>query len=101
MRWTPGKRSSNLEDRRGSGSGGLPIGRLGIGGTVVLLILSLVFKTDLTGMLGGGESPDATQPNAASGAIAAITRLRTTQGRRKSRRMIGSGINRSPSASLR
>ena len=70
MRWTPGKRSSNLEDRRGSGSGGLPIGRLGIGGTVVLLILSLVFKTDLTGMLGGGESPDATQPNAASGAIA-------------------------------
>jgi predicted metalloprotease len=71
MRWTPGKRSTNLEDRRGSGSGGLPIGRLGIGGTVVLLILSFVFKTDLSGMLGGGEAPSATQePNGPAGAVA-------------------------------
>jgi predicted metalloprotease len=58
MRWTPGKRSVNLEDRRGQrmtggrglGGGGM---RLGLGATVVLIILSLVFKVDLLGVLGG------------------------------------------------
>ncbi len=58
MRWTPGKRSSNLEDRRGqrlSGGGfGGGAGRLGLGATVVLVVLSLVFKQDFLGMLGGG-----------------------------------------------
>jgi uncharacterized protein len=43
MRWTPGKRSSNLEDRRGSGVG-MP---LGIGGTVIVLVLSLIFGPDV------------------------------------------------------
>jgi uncharacterized protein len=58
VRWTPGKRSSNLEDRRGqrlSGGGfGGGAGRLGLGATVVLVVLSLVFKQDFLGMLGGG-----------------------------------------------
>src|SRR6267142_1394247 len=41
MRWTPGGHSPNLEDRRSAGGG---MGRgLGIGGTVVLLALSLIF----------------------------------------------------------
>ena len=41
MRWTPEGRSANLEDRRSAGGG---MGRgLGIGGTVVLLALSLIF----------------------------------------------------------
>lgn len=41
MRWTPGGQSADLEDRRGSsGFGGAPFG---IGGAIVLLILSLVF----------------------------------------------------------
>jgi predicted metalloprotease len=43
MRWTPGGRSPNLEDRRGRGIG-MP---LGIGGTVVALILSLIFGRDI------------------------------------------------------
>src|SRR5687768_14080251 len=40
MRWTPGGRSPNLEDRRGRGGMGGP---LGIGGGLVTLILALLF----------------------------------------------------------
>ena len=62
MRWTPGGRSDNLEDRRsegGGGFGGLP--RVGLGGIVVLLVLSLIFKRDLlTPFLSSGG---AGQPN--------------------------------------
>ena len=45
MRWTPGGRSANIEDRRSSGLGGGGI-RLGLGGVIVLFILSVVFKRD-------------------------------------------------------
>jgi predicted metalloprotease len=49
MRWTPGGRSRNLEDRRSSGG----IGRgLGIGGTVVVLALSLITGRNLFNDLG-------------------------------------------------
>src|SRR5687767_2021350 len=49
MRWTPGGRSPNLEDRRSVGG----MGRgLGIGGTVVVLALSLIFGRDLFSDLG-------------------------------------------------
>src|SRR6185436_20230976 len=50
MRWTPGGRSPNLEDRRSLGGG---MGRgLGIGGTVVVLALSLLFGRNLFSDLG-------------------------------------------------
>ncbi|MEO6445191.1 MAG: neutral zinc metallopeptidase, partial [Gemmatimonadaceae bacterium] len=68
MKWKPGGRSSNLEDRRGAsgggggggfsfggGGGGMGGGKLGLGGVVVLLVLSLVFKQDFLGLGGGGE----------------------------------------------
>ena len=56
MRWTPGWRSSNVEDRRGQRAiGGLGVGRLGIGGVVLLLVLSLVFKRDFFSLIGGGS----------------------------------------------
>lgn len=42
MRWTPGGTSRNVEDRRGSGLG-MPVG---IGGSVILLVLSLLFGRD-------------------------------------------------------
>ncbi len=73
MRWTPGGRSRNLEDLRGGDGGGgggfrrpmLGGGGLGIGGILILLVLSFVFKQDLLSpFLGGGgvsmdASPDA------------------------------------------
>jgi len=59
MRWTPGGRSPNLEDRRSLGGG---MGRgLGIGGTVVVLALSLLFGRNLFSDLG-------VEPGVASGA---------------------------------
>ncbi len=59
MRWTPGGRSRNLEDLRGGGGGGSrrPMlgGGLGLGGILILLALSFVFKQDLLSpFLGGG-----------------------------------------------
>ncbi|HUQ49689.1 MAG TPA: neutral zinc metallopeptidase [Terriglobales bacterium] len=61
MRWTPGGRSSNLEDRRGGGGfggGGL---KLGIGGTLVLLVLSFVFKQDFFSMIDSGAAGAPTE----------------------------------------
>jgi predicted metalloprotease len=50
MRWTPGGRSSDLEDRRGGG--GLRLGGgIGIGGFILLLLLSLVFKRNFFTLL--------------------------------------------------
>ena len=57
MRWTPGRRSRNLEDRRGAR--GVGIGGLGIGGFLLLLVLSLVFKQDFFSLVGGGGAPAA------------------------------------------
>jgi len=63
MRWTPGGTSDDIEDRRddsGGGSGGFGgFGgvHLGIGGTILLLILSFVFKTNLFSLLSGGGAP--------------------------------------------
>jgi len=49
MRWTPGGRSTNLEDRRSGGGMGKG---LGLGGTVVVLALSLLFGRNLFTDLG-------------------------------------------------
>src|SRR5690242_6353243 len=70
MRWTPGGRSSNIEDRRGA-SGGFGGGMMpmGIGGTVVLLVLSLIFGRDFVG--GGSSVPQGQQD--ASGEVAPVS----------------------------
>ncbi|MBK9518867.1 MAG: neutral zinc metallopeptidase [Anaeromyxobacter sp.] len=54
---------SNVEDRRGARLGGAGA-KLGVGGTLVVLVLSLVFKQDLFAVLGGA----ADDPAAAAGA---------------------------------
>jgi predicted metalloprotease len=67
MRWSPRGRSRNLEDRRGArsvGLGGIP--GLGIGGVLLLLVLSIVFKQDFFSLVGGGtaEAPVGDVPPA-------------------------------------
>jgi Predicted metalloprotease len=59
MKWTPGGRSGNLEDRRSGGG----LGRgLGIGGTVVVLALSLLFGRNLFQDLGVSPGSAGTAP---------------------------------------
>ncbi|HXJ33399.1 MAG TPA: neutral zinc metallopeptidase [Candidatus Eisenbacteria bacterium] len=72
MRWRPGGRSADLEDRRGEDDGGgggprFPGGiRIGLGGIVVLLVLSVITGQNFLsildpGMTGGGGYDDAQQ----------------------------------------
>jgi len=62
MRWTPGGESQDIEDDRDSsgGGGGFQFGgiHLGIGGTIIVLVLSFLFRTNLFALLSGGV-PDA------------------------------------------
>lgn len=62
MRWTPGGDSSDIEDRRGQGGGsnfgGFSGRHLGIGGTLLLIVLSFVFRTNLFSVLDGGGTAD-------------------------------------------
>jgi hypothetical protein len=59
MRWTPGADRGNIEDRRGQRFGGMGIGRLGIGGVVLLLVLSLILKRDFFSLVSGGTGEAA------------------------------------------
>ena len=65
MRWSPGDRG-NIEDRRGSSAArmGMPIG---IGGFVLLLVLSWATGTDFLSLLNsGGQPTDSSAPAATS-----------------------------------
>jgi hypothetical protein len=86
MRWTPGGRSKNLEDMRGASSGGGGGGgfgggggggrRLGLGGLVVLIVLSVIFKQDL--ITGSGGLSDALPASSGGRHRAAQVRSRKT-----------------------
>ncbi len=76
MRWTPGGTSQDVEDRRDQGGGGFGGGfggggmRIGLGGLLILFVLSLIFKQNFFALLGGGAGPStgssvASQPNPA------------------------------------
>ncbi len=60
MRWTPGGVSDDIEDRRDDGGGGGFGGRhIGIGGILLLVVASVVFRRDLVTPFLGGGSPTA------------------------------------------
>ena len=68
MRWTPGGVSDDIEDRRddggggggyGFGGGGLGGRHIGIGGMLLLVVDSVVFRRDLVTQFLGGGSPTA------------------------------------------
>lgn len=74
MRWTPGERSSNLEDRRGvsaqgGGGGGVPIWLIfrllgtkwGIAAIILFFAINFFTGGALTRMLSGGAQPVASQ----------------------------------------
>lgn len=58
MRWTPGGISGNIEDRRGFrlGRGGAG---LGLGGMLILFVLSLLFGQDFLSLVSNGPEPAA------------------------------------------
>lgn len=82
MRWTPGRMSRNIEDRRGTGGGGIGMMGPGLGlGGVVLLVLSLLFGENL--LEGTGEAPaDAPATATSDGAVNSDSLDRTPEERR-------------------
>ncbi len=71
MRWTAGDRS-NIEDARGR-SGGMAMGAggLGVGGLLLLLVLSWATGTDLTSIVGGGGGAAPPEAVGTSGEVKA------------------------------
>ena len=74
MRWTPGGDRSNVEDRRGQGGGFGGFGgggmRMGLGGTIIMLILGLIFGRNFISSDSGGDvaPPGQAAPGANGGA---------------------------------
>lgn len=67
MRWTPGSRSGNLEDRRGqSGGGGFRGGPASIGVVLVLLVLSLLTGRNFLSLIDSGSTEIGSAPAGSS-----------------------------------
>ncbi len=59
MRWTPGNRDNIEDDRGGSGGRGFGAVPLGIGGVIVVALLSMYTGVDFFALLGNGGSPNS------------------------------------------
>ena len=71
MRWTPGNRG-NIDDLRGR-SAGVRAVPMGIGGVLVLLLLSWFTGVDFLSLLGGGGSPAPYERSTGTGGAVAST----------------------------
>ena len=66
MRWSPGHRSSNIEDRRGGGGRFIRgAGGMGAGGLIILVVLSLIFGRDFVSLAGDAGVAPAAETGAA------------------------------------
>lgn len=66
MKWTAGNRD-NVEDVRGRSGGGMRMGGLGIGGVLLLLILSWATGVDFLSLVGPGGGTGAPPSSASTG----------------------------------
>ncbi len=65
MEWRGRRTSRNIEDRRGAGGSGMRIGGgggLGIGATIIVLLIGAYFGVDVTPFLNGGPGTVASAP---------------------------------------
>ena len=100
MRWEGRAESGNVEDRRGMGGGGmrmgLPVGG-GIGGVVLLLIVSALTGTNPLDLIGGGSVDESglTRVEAIINSMTPLERKRpdVLNGSRKKRIAMGSGTS--------
>ena len=69
MRWTPGDRS-NIEDLRGRSGIGMKAGGLGIGGLLLMLVLSWATGIDFLSLVGGGGGGAPSETVGTSGPVA-------------------------------
>jgi len=77
MRWTTGDRG-NIEDMRGrSGRGGMGMVPLGIGGVIVVALLSMFTGIDFFSMLGGGSASTTTPVGTTGSATGSPSEERT------------------------
>jgi uncharacterized protein len=86
MRWTPGRMSGNIEDRRGRGGG---IGMMGPGmglGGVVLLVLSLLFGQNL--FEGSGDTTTGAPAHGTSDGVVNSDSLDSSSEEREVRRFV-------------
>lgn len=71
MRWRKGRRSSNVEDRRGMAEGRrMPRGggaKLGGGAGILVLLIGMFFGVDLSGLMGTSTSSSVSQSQLAPG----------------------------------
>jgi uncharacterized protein len=69
MRWTPGEVSGDIEDRRASGGPRIGGAQLGVGGTILLVLLSFVFKRDLVSLFSGAQDTGQVAGQASRSAV--------------------------------
>ena len=70
MKWTPGDRG-NIEDYRGrTGGGAMRVGGLGVGGLLVVLLLSWVLGVDFMPLVGDPGVGMPSEPVGTGGSIA-------------------------------